>query len=116
EDSALGLGYLASKVLKFGNLRSERIKALAQSKMTIIQSRTIIHCAPLSYYNAPEGLRWTRPHRLGKLGNLVCPAFDIGCTFKARLFTKLADHLSVCGDRFSWIAGYWPASERGGLV
>ena len=83
EDSALGLGYLPSKVLKFENLGSESLKVLAQSEMTIIQSRTIIHCTPLYYHNAPEDPPLDQLCRLAKYGNLVCSVFDIRCLFSS---------------------------------
>ena len=54
-DSAFGLGYSVSKVLKFGELRSECLKTLAQSELAIIQPRTITHCTPLHYCTAPVG-------------------------------------------------------------
>jgi hypothetical protein len=60
-DSAFGLGYSVSKVLKFGKLRSECLKTLAQSELAIIQPRTITHCTPLHYCTAPVGRRWDHP-------------------------------------------------------
>ncbi|MFK4507186.1 hypothetical protein [Bradyrhizobium daqingense] len=72
KDSTLGLSHLASKDLKFRNLRSECLKVLAQSETTIIQSRTIIHCTPL-YQTRYPGRSAIRPaSRLGKFGDLLC--------------------------------------------
>jgi hypothetical protein len=106
-DSAFGLGYSVSKVLKFGKLRSECLKTLAQSELAIIQPRTI-HCTPLHYCTAPVGRRWDHP-RLGKFSNHVCSLLDTGCTVPPGERSSCNErHAGSVANKYFLLKNVWP--------